>query len=120
MDKRKGVEGTNAARDKPMSPDSSAQTEHAAWQNGGDVLVSAQPMHAAWQNGGDVLLSAQPMHAAWQNGGDVLLSAQPTHEASVRPAPVRSTAQESGIYGVFQLVFHKVQYANPGLACTPD
>ena len=103
MDKRKGVEGTNAASDKPMSPDSSAQTEHVAWQNGGDVL-----------------LSAQPTHAAWQNGGDVLLSAQPTHAASVRPAPVRSTAQESEIYGVFQLVFHKVQYANPGLGCTPD
>ena len=32
MDERKGVEGTNAARDKPMSPDSSAQPEHAAWQ----------------------------------------------------------------------------------------
>ena len=86
MDERRGVESTNAARDKPMSPDS----------------------------------SAQPEHAAWQNGGDVLLSAQPTHAASVRPAPVRSTAQESEIRCVFQLVFHKVQYANPGLACTPD
>jgi len=40
--------------------------------------------------------------------------------ASVHPAPVRSTAQERNIYGVFQLVFHKVQYTNPGLACTPD
>ena len=47
MDERKGVEGTNAARDKPMSPDSSAQPEHAAWQNGGDGLLSAQPPHAA-------------------------------------------------------------------------
>ena len=37
-----------------------------------------------------------------------------------RPAPPRSTAQERKIYGVFQLVLHKVQYANPGLACTPD
>ena len=55
MDKRKGVEGMNAARDKPMSPDSSAQPEHAAWQNGGDVLLSAQPTYAAWQNGGDIL-----------------------------------------------------------------
>ena len=86
MDERKGVEGTNAARDKPMSPDSSTQTEHAAWQNCGDVLLSAQL----------------------------------THAALVHPAPVRSTAQESEIYGVFQLVFDKVQYANPGLACTPD
>ena len=80
MDERKGVEGTHAARDKPMSPDSSAQTEHAAWQNGGDVLLLAQPTHAAWQNGGDVLLSAQLKHAA-----------------SVRPAPVRATAQERKI-----------------------
>ena len=77
MDERKCVEGTNATRDKPMSPDSSARPEHAAWENGGDVL-----------------LSAQPTHAAWQNGSDVLLSAQLTHAASVRPAPVRSTAQE--------------------------
>ena len=80
MDERKGVEGTNAARDKPMSPDSSAQPEHAAWQNGGDLL-----------------LLAQPTHAAWQNGSDILLSAQPTHAASVHPAPVRSTAQEQKI-----------------------
>ena len=47
MDERKGVEGTNAARDKPMSPDLSAQTEHAAWQNGGDVLLPAQLTHTA-------------------------------------------------------------------------
>ena len=86
MDERKSVEGTNAARDKPMSPDSSAQTEHAAWQDGGDILLSA------------------PL----------------THAASVRPAPIMSTAQERKIYGVFQLVLHKVQYANPGLDCTPD
>ena len=86
MDERKGVEGTNSARDKQMSPDSSAQPEHAAWQNGGDVLLSAQLMHAT----------------------------------SVRPAPARLTAQERKIRCVFQLVFHKVQYANPGLACTPD
>ena len=86
MDERKSVEGTNAVRDKPMSPDSSAQTEHAVWQNGGDVLLSA------------------PL----------------THVTSVRPAPVRSTTQERKIYDVFQLVLHKVQYANPGLACTPD
>ena len=86
MDERKSVEGTNAARYKPMSTDSSAQLKHAAWQDGGDVLLSALLAHAA----------------------------------SVRPAPVRSTAQERKIYGVFQLVSHKVQYANPGLACTPD
>ena len=86
MDERKSVKGTNAARDKPMSTDLSTQLEHAAWQNGGDVLLSAQL----------------------------------THAASVRPAPVSSTAQERKIYGVLQLVLHKVQYANPGLACTPD
>ena len=34
MDERKNVKGTNAARDKPMSSDSSTQLEHAAWQNG--------------------------------------------------------------------------------------
>ena len=37
----------------------------------------------------------------------VLLSAQLTTQR-------RSTAQERKIYGVFQLVSHKVQYANPG------
>ena len=55
-----------------------------------------------------------------KNGGDVLLSAPLTHAASVRPTPVRSTAQERKIHGVFQPFFHKVQHANPGLACTPD
>ena len=50
----------------------------------------------------------------------VLLSASLAHAASARPALVKSTAQERKIYGVFQLAPHKVQYANPGLACTPD
>jgi len=34
MDERKSVEGTNPARDKPNVSDSSAQLEHAAWQDG--------------------------------------------------------------------------------------
>ena len=34
MDERKSVEGTNAARDKPMVSDLSTQLEHAAWQDG--------------------------------------------------------------------------------------
>ena len=68
-----------------------------------------------------VLLSVPLTHAAWQDGcDDVLLAAPLTHAASVRPAPGRSMAQEREIYGVFHLVSHKVQYANPGLACTPD
>ena len=69
-----------------------------------------------------ILLFPAPLaHAAWQDGrDDVLLSAPLTHAASARPAPVRSTAQEQKIYGMFQLAPHKVQYANPGLACTPD
>ena len=86
MDERKGVEGMNAARYKPMVSDLSAQLEHAAWQDGGDILLSALLMHAA----------------------------------SVHPAPRRSTAHGRKIYGVFQVVSHKVQYANPGMAFTPD
>ena len=39
MDERKSVKGPNAARDKPMSTDSSTRLEHAAWQNGGVVLL---------------------------------------------------------------------------------
>ena len=38
MDERKSVKGPNAARDKPMSTDSSTRLEHAAWQDGGVVL----------------------------------------------------------------------------------
>ena len=59
MDGRKGVEGMNAARDKPMSPDSSTQTEHAAWQDGGDVLLSAPLMHAASVHPAPVRSTAQ-------------------------------------------------------------
>ena len=80
-----GVKGTNVAREKLMSTDSSAQARACS--------VAKMAL--------------------------VLLSAQLTH-ASVRPAPERSTAQDSQIYGGFQLVSHKVQYANPGLACSPD
>jgi len=86
MGERKSVEGTNAARDKPMVSDSSTHLAHAAWQNGARTALIGTA------------------HAP----------------ASARPDPVRSTAQERKIYGVFQLVSHKVQYANPGLACTPD
>ena len=49
MDERKSVKGTNAARDKLMSTDSSTRLEHAAWQDGGVVLLShpsrMQPRH---------------------------------------------------------------------------
>ena len=84
---RKSVKGTNAARDKPMSTDSSAQAQTrrvAKWRRHPPFV-------------------APPMHAA-----------------SVRSAPVRSTAQERKIRGVLQLAFHKVQHTNPGVACTPD
>ena len=50
----------------------------------------------------------------------LLLPAPVAHAASVRSAPVRSTAQERKIHGVLQLAFHKVQHTNPGLACSPD
>ena len=40
MDERKSVEGTNAARDKPMVSDSNTQLAHATWQDGDDVLLS--------------------------------------------------------------------------------
>ena len=103
MDERTSVGGTNAARDKPMSSDSSTQLEHAAWQDGTRTPIG----------------TAHTRHMArWRRRRPFVGT---THApASARPAPVRSTAQERKIYGVFQLAPHKVQYANPGLACTPD
>ena len=46
MDERKSGEGKNAACDKPMVSDSSAQLEHAAWQDGGDGLLFVGTAHA--------------------------------------------------------------------------
>ena len=46
---RESVKSTNAARDKPMSTDSSTRLEYAAWQDGGIVLflLPAPTAHAA-------------------------------------------------------------------------
>ena len=38
--REESVKSPNAARDKPISMDSSTQLEHAAWQNGGVVHLS--------------------------------------------------------------------------------
>ena len=103
MDERKSVEGTNAARDKPMVSDSSTQLEHAAWQDGARTLIG---------------IARACRVARWRRRRPFVGTAHAP--ASVRPAPVRSTAQERKIYGVFQLAPHQVQYVNPGLACTPD
>ena len=37
--REESVKGMNVARDKPMSTDSSPKLEHAAWQDGGAVLL---------------------------------------------------------------------------------
>ena len=103
MDERKSVEGTNAARDKPMLSDLSAQARAcsvAIWR-----LYSYR--HRSRMPRGNMAATASFCHTAHA-------------PASARSAPVRSTAQERKIYGVFQLVSHKVQCANPGLVCTPD
>ena len=86
-----------------MSSDSSTQLEHAAWQDGARTPIG----------------TARTCHVArWPQRRPFVGTAHAP--ASARPAPVRSTAQERKIYGVFQLVSQKVQYANPGLACSPD
>ena len=36
--REESVKGTNVARDKLMSTDSSPKLEHAAWQDGGAIL----------------------------------------------------------------------------------
>ena len=74
------------------------------------------------QRGNMALVLLLPAPLAHQRGkiALVLLSAPLAHAASARPAPVMSTAQDSQIDGGFQLVSHKVQYTNPGLACSPD
>ena len=78
MDERKSVEGTNAARDKPMVSDSSAQTEHAAWQDGARTPIG----------------TARACHVArWRRRRPFVGTAHAP--ASARPAPVKSTAQES-------------------------
>ena len=105
MDERKSVEGTNAARDKPMSPDSSAQLEHAAWQDGArtPIGIAHACRVARWR-------SYSYRHRSSMQRGKmvlVLLSASLAHAASARPALVKSTAQERKIYGVFQLAPHK-------------
>ena len=46
--REESVKSTNVARNKPMSTDSSPKLEHAAWRNGGVVLLlPAAPAHAA-------------------------------------------------------------------------
>ena len=37
--REESVKSTNVARDKPMSTDSSPKLEHAAWQDGGGVVL---------------------------------------------------------------------------------
>ena len=60
MDERKSVEGTNAARDKPMVSDLSAQLTMPRGKMA-LVLLSASLAHAAWQDDGDVLLLSAPL-----------------------------------------------------------
>ena len=77
MDERKSVEGTNAARDKPMVSDSSTQLEHAAWQDGARTLIG---------------IARACRVARWRRRRPFVGTAHAP--ASARPAPVRSTAQE--------------------------